>query len=90
MRILKFDKEKNDIEFENYTFCGLSILINIETKEITSDSFKIFWKIELEKENKAFNEVYEGNSQDYLIKELSDDINYKIRICTLFKNTNSL
>ena len=47
MRITKFDKEKNDIEFENYIFCGLPVLSNIEIKEITSDSFKIFLKIEL-------------------------------------------
>jgi len=107
IRILKFDKEKNDIEIENYIFCGLPILSNIEIKEIIFDSFKIFLKIELNnfisikqneikyiieirKENEAFNQVYEGNSKDYFIKELSDDINYKIRICTLFKNTNSL
>ena len=79
---------------------------NIEIKDITSGSFKILWKnelnnfinikqneikykIEIRKENEKFNQVYEGNSTDYLIKDLSDDTNYEIRICTLYNNIKS-
>ena len=103
---IKFDKEKNDIEFENYIFSGLPAPSNIEIKDITTDSFKILWKfdlnniidikqneikyiIEIRKENEKFNQVYEGNSTDYLIKDLSDDTNYEIRICTLYNNMKS-
>ena len=102
---IKFDKEKNDIEFENYIISGLPSPSNIEIKDITSGSFKIFWKIELNnlsikqdeikyiieirKENEKFNQVYEGNSTDYLINDLSDDTNYEIRICTLYNNIKS-
>ena len=103
---IKFDKEKNDIEFKDYIFSGLPVPSNIEIKEITYDSFKTFWKIELNnfinikqneikyiieirKENEKCNQVYEANSTDYLIKELSDDTNYEIRICTLYNNIKS-
>ena len=103
---IKFDKEKNDIEFENYIISGvLPSPSNIEIKDITSGSFKILWKIELNnlrikqdeikyiieirKENEKFNQVYEGNSTDYLINDLSDDTNYEIRICTLYNNIKS-
>jgi len=103
---IKFDKEKNDIEFENYIFGGLPVPHNIEIKDIDSDSFKIFWKVELNnfknikqneinyiieirKENEKFNQVYKGNSTDYLVNELSYDTNYEIRICTLYNNIKS-
>jgi len=103
---IKFDKEKNDIEFENYIFGGLPVPSNIEIKDIAFDSFKIFWKVELNnfinikqneikyiieirKENEKFNQIYEGNSTDYLVNELSDDTNYEIRICTLYNNIKS-
>ena len=103
---IKFDKEKNDIEFKDYIFSGLPVPSNIEIKEITYDSFKTFWKIELNnfinikqneikyiieirKENEKCNQVYEANSTDYLIKDLSGDTNYEIRICSLYNNIKS-
>ena len=103
---IKFDKEKNDIDFENYIFSGLPAPNNIEIKDITPDSFRIYWKLELnnfenikqneikyrieiKRENEKFNQVYEGNYTDYLIKELSEDTNYEIRICTFYNNSNS-
>ena len=43
---MKFNKEKNIIEYEEYYFNGIPSPKNIKFKNICSDSFNIFWKLD--------------------------------------------
>ena len=97
---ISFNKEKNDIQFEEYYFNGLQIPNKIEFKDITTNSFKIFWKIENidnsqikfkveikeSNSNEKFNQVYEGNQDNCLINNLKEDTNYEVRICSVYNN----
>ena len=43
---IKFSEKENDIQFEEYYFNGIPIPQNIEFRDITSNGFKVFWKID--------------------------------------------
>ena len=43
---ISFEEDKNDIKYEEYFFNGIQIPKEIEFKDINSNSFKIFWKID--------------------------------------------
>ena len=43
---LSFIENKNEIKYEEYYFNGISIPKDIEFKEIRTNSFKIFWKLD--------------------------------------------
>ena len=68
---------------------------NIEFKEISSKYFNKFWEIdemklfnvELRKENSNENisKVIEDNSDNCFIENLNRNINYKVRISSIFK-----
>ena len=44
------------------------------------------YKIEVKKENENFQKFYEGNQKQYLINNLNPNINYEIRICSIYDN----
>ena len=52
---------------------------NINNKEIK-------YKVEMRKENKKFNKIYEGNDNNYKIEKLKKDRNYEFRICSLYND----
>jgi len=43
---ISFEEDKSDIKYEEYYFNGIQIPKEIEFKDINSNSFKIFWKID--------------------------------------------
>jgi len=43
---ISFEEDNNKIKYEDYYFNGIQIPKNIEFKEISYDSFKIFWNID--------------------------------------------
>ena len=43
---ISFQKEQNNIKYEEYYFNGIPIPKDIQFKDISSNSFKVFWKID--------------------------------------------
>ena len=91
---ISFIEEENNIKYEEYYFNGILPPKDIQFKEITDTSFKIYWKnddklknnnqikykVEIRKENENFKQVYEGNEMNCLIQNLIKNTNYEIRI----------
>ena len=91
---ITYNEEENNIKYEEYYFNGILPPKDIEFKEFTDTSFKIYWKnddkiinnnkikykVEIRKENEKFEKVYEGNEMNCLIKNLNKNTNYEIRI----------
>ena len=102
MRNLKFEfeEEKNNIKYEEYFFNGIPIPKNIIFKgnniawnidKINYDNIeneKINFNVEIRKENEEFIKIYEGNNNSCIINDLIENINYEIRICSLYNNIN--
>ena len=102
---ISFIEEESKIKYEEYYFNGIPIPKNIEIKEIGSNSFKIFWKledllnidknkikynIEIRKENEKFKKIYEDNNNNYLVNNnLEKNTNYEIRICSIYEGARS-
>ena len=99
MKNINITFNDNNIKYEEYYFNGIPTPKDIEFSEKCLDSIKISWKIdniinlnnkqikfilEIRKENEKFKQIYEGNENTYIIKNLEEDINYEIRICTLY------
>ena len=84
--IISFDKEENELNFEEYYFNGIPIPHNIRFKEIGNESFRVFWKIEkVDKLNiDKFNLNYIIDIRKRNSKEKSKQINVDN------KNTNCL
>ena len=96
---ISFIEEESKIKYEEYYFNGIPIPKNIEIKDIYTNSFKVFWKledllnidknkikynIEIRKENEKFKKIYEDNNNNYLINNnLEKNTNYEIRICSI-------
>ena len=58
---------------------------NLNIMNINNDNIK--YKIELKNnENEQFNQVYFGKESSFLIKNIKENQNYKIRICCSYKN----
>jgi len=102
---ISYDKNENDIKFEKYYFNGAPIPKSIDSnfKDLTSieinwqidelkgiDKNKIKFKMELRKENKEFEHIYEGEKNNFTINNLQINENYELRICSTYNNTNSL
>ena len=91
---ITYNEEENNIKYEEYYFNGILPPKDIEFKEFTDTSFKIYWKnddkiinnnkikykVEIRKENEKFEKIYEGNEMNCLIKNLNKNTNYEIRI----------
>ena len=98
---ISFEEENNKIKYDNYYFNGIQIPKNIEFKDISSNSLKIYWnidninninidkekikyKVEIKKENEKFVQKYEGNNNNCLIENLSQNTEYEIRIGSFY------
>ena len=46
--------------------------------------------MELRKENKEFEQIYEGEKNNFTINDLEINKNYELRICSLYNGVNSL
>ena len=60
-----------------------------ETNIIDVDKNKINFIIEVRKENQKFEQNYEGIKTNYIIKYISQEINYEIKICSSYTNINN-
>ena len=72
---ISFNEEQNNIKYEEYYFNGLQIPKDIEFKEITENSFKIFWEIDniniINIDNKKIKykvEIRKDNKNDKFLK----------------------
>ena len=101
---ITFNEEENSIKYEEYYFNWIPTPKDVEFKEITTNSFKLFWdididkidkeikfKVEIRKENKndKFIQVYEGNKKNCIIRNLNKNTKYEIRICSFYNNITS-
>ena len=96
---IKYDDEMDEIKYEKYYF-NFPAPKNIEIKQNTFTPLQISWNIEnininenelsylieLRKENKQFEKIYEGNNNYYIIKNLNINTIYDIRICCKYKD----
>ena len=53
------------------------------------DKKEIKYRIEIRKENEKFEEIYEGNENNYKVNKLEKNKNYEIRICSIYKEEMS-
>ena len=90
---ISFNEEKCNIEFNNYYFNGIYIPKDLEYENISSNTIKIFWKIDnfnienLDKNKIKFKvEIKKGNSNEKFINVYEGN-NYNCVITDLNKNT---
>ena len=97
---INFEEDKTNIKFEEYYFNGIPIpnleVNNITSSSfeitwkiddlniINFDKNKISYKIELRKENENFNQIYQGNKNNYFIEGLYNNTIYEIRLCSSY------
>ena len=100
---MNFDEEKSYVNYEKYYFNSIPIPINISIDDLTYSKIKFSWKIneeseikdkinfkiELKKENGNFNQVYQGNQNNFCLTDLSSNTNYEIRICSFYDKYDS-
>ena len=80
-----FNEEKDIINYDEYYFNGIQTPKNIEIKDIYSDSFKIFWKID------NLNIINIDNNQiKYKVEIRKDNKNEKFMKVYEGKNLNCL
>lgn len=98
-----YEKEKNDIIFEEFLF---NILIPIiKVKDVNFSDINISWKIddintnclekikykvEMKKEDGDFKLIYEGDKNSYSINNLEPYTEYQFRICSIYKDSTEL
>ena len=81
-----------DIEFNNISTNSVKISWKIdEINLLNIDNKNIKYKVEIrkEKENDKFISVYEDINKYCEIKNLEEDTNYQVRICSLYNNIES-
>jgi len=82
-----------NIEFKDIDIHNLKVHWKMDDVNILNiDKNKIKFKIEIREENNDnnFNKIYEGNEMNYLINNLDSNINYEIRICSVYNDINSI
>ena len=89
---ISYQEEQNNIKYEEYYFNGIQIPKDIEIKEITSKSFKIFWKIDnlniINVDNKKIKfriEIKEENSNEFI--QIYEGNNLEFLVNNLNKNS---
>ena len=79
-----------NIKFDNIFSDSFKILWNIgNIKNANIDNRQIKYIIEMRKENDKFISVYKGNDNNYIIKNLDENTNYEIRICSIYNDIKS-
>ena len=94
-KIINFDEYyfngllPKDIEFKNITNDSLEIIWKIDNINILNIEQKnIKFNVEIRKKNskKKYITVYKGNNNNCLIRNLKNNTNYEIRICSIYNN----
>jgi len=76
-----------NIEFKDITYDSINIEWKIDKLNINNFEYKnIKFEVEMRKENKKFNKIYEGNNNNYKINNLKAGKNYEFRIRTIYNN----
>jgi len=79
-----------DIQISNIKYNSCNVTWKIDDLNIFNiDKNKIKYRIEIRKENEQFKSIYEDKNMNYNITKLKSNINYDIRICTIYNNTFS-
>jgi len=102
MRNIKFKYEEDKVNYEEYYFNGIPKPKSIEFKDITNSYLDISWdignienssdneninyRLEIRKENEEFKKIYEGNNNNYPIKDLIKDTNYEFIIYSFYND----
>ena len=97
---INFNKEKSDINYDEYNFNGINLPKDIEIEDINSKTLKVSWKLdEIKIDNIDINKIIfrverKKENSDELFnkvyegqeKNLNKITNYEIRICSLYDN----
>ena len=78
-----------NIEFKDITSERFQVLWKIDDINIQNiDNKQIKFRVEIRKENsnEKFIQKYEGNDLNCIIKDLNENTNYEIRICSFYNN----
>ncbi len=78
-----------NIEIKDIGTTSFKILWKIDDINILNiDKKEIKYRVEIKKENSKedFQQIYEGNENNYSVNKLMENTNYEIRICSLYKN----
>ena len=76
-----------DLEFNEITYNSVKLIWKINhIKNINIDNDKIKYKVEMEKNNEPFIEVYMGNNLKCDINNLEPNTIYRFKICCIYNN----
>ncbi len=78
-----------DIEFKDISLHNFIIFWKIDNLNIINiDNNKIKYKVEIRKDNddEKFIQIYEGNNNNFSVKNVVINTNYEIRICCLYND----
>jgi len=76
-----------NIEFKNIASNSFKIIWNIDNLNIINfkkDDLKFRVELRKEKTKEKFEQVYEGNSTEFIVQNLTKNTNYEIRICSFY------
>ena len=73
---INFNKEKSDINYEEYNFNGINLPKDIEIEDINSKTLKVSWKLE---DIKIYNiDIHKVNFIVKIKKQKSDELFNKV------------
>ena len=76
-----------NIEIKDITYDSINIEWKVDKLNINNFEYKnIKYEVEMRKENKKFNKIYEGNNNNYKINNLKPGKNYEFRIRSLYND----
>ena len=78
-----------EIEFKDVStnsFKFLWKIDDIKNLEVENKQIKFIVEIKKEKSNEKFQKIYEGNETNYSVENLDKNMNYEIRICSIYKD----
>ncbi len=76
-----------NIEFKEITHSNINLFWNIDDINILNiDNNKIKFIVEMRKDDEKFKKIYEGNNTNCSIKNLDENTNYEIKICSFYEN----
>ena len=75
-----------NIEIKDLDSSSFKIFWEMDNIDLLNfDKNKFNYRIEMRKENENFEKIYEGNDTKYFVNNLDSNINYELRICTIYK-----